>query len=41
MVLTSDKGVAMVIMDRKEYMHKVEGLLAQTGYKTISSNPTN
>ena len=29
MVLTVDKGVAMVVMDRKEYMDKVEGLLAQ------------
>ena len=41
MVLTTDKGVAMVVMDRKEYMDKVEGLLAQLAYKTITSEPTN
>ena len=41
MVLTVDKGVAMVVMDRKEYMDKVEDLLTQLAYKTISSDPTN
>ena len=41
MVLTVDKGVAMVVMDRKEYMDKVKGLLAQPAYKTITSDPTN
>ena len=29
MVLTADKGVALVVMDRKEYQEKVEGLLVQ------------
>ena len=29
MVLTVDKGVAMLVMDRKEFMDKVEGLFAQ------------
>ena len=29
MVLTPDKGVAMMVMDRKEYMEKVEDLLVQ------------
>ena len=41
MVLTVDKGVGVVVMDRKEYMDKVEGLLAQPAYKTISSDLTN
>ena len=41
MVLTSDKGVAMVVMDGKEYVEKVEGLLAQLGYGTIAAHPTN
>ena len=41
MVLTADKGAAMVAMDRKYYMDKVEGLLAQLAYKTINSDPTN
>ena len=29
LVLSGNKGVAMVVMDRKEHMDKVEGLLAQ------------
>ena len=41
MVLTTDNGVAMVVMDRKEYMEKVEGLLAQLAYRTINADPTN
>ena len=41
MVLTADKGVAMVVMNRKEYRDEVEGLLAQPAYKTINSDPTN
>ena len=31
----------MVVMERKEYMDKVEGLYAQLAYKTITSDPTN
>ena len=41
MVLTANKGMAMVVMDRKEFMDKVEGLLVQLAYKTISSDRTN
>ena len=41
MVLTADMGVAMVVMDRNEYMEKVEGLLAQPAYRTIAADPTN
>ena len=41
MVLTADKGVAMVVMDMKEYMEKVKGLLAQPAYRTITADPTN
>ena len=41
MVLTVDKRVAMVVMDRKEYQEKVENLLASTAYKTIPADPTN
>ena len=41
MVLMADKGVAMVVMDRREYQDKVEGLLATTAYRTISTGPTN
>ena len=41
MVLTVDKGVAMVVMGRKEYQEKVENLLASTAYKTIPTDPMN
>ena len=41
MVLTADKGVAMVIMDRKEYMEKMEGLLEQPANRAIDADPTN
>ena len=41
MVLTANKGVAMVVIDRKEYMEKVEGLLVQPAYRTIHADPTN
>ena len=41
MVLTADEGVAMVVMDRKEYIEKVEALLAQLAYRTIDADPTN
>ena len=41
MVLMADKGVAMVVMDRKEYQDKVESLLATSAYRTISKDPTN
>ena len=30
MVLTADKGVALVVMDRKEYIRKVRDLLDAT-----------
>ena len=41
MVLTADKGVAMVVMGRKEYMEKVEGLLVQLAYRTTDADPSN
>ena len=41
MVLMSDKGMAMVVIDRKEYMDKVNGLLTQLAYKTITTDPIN
>ena len=31
----------MAVMDRKKYMDKVEGLLAQPTFKIINSDPTN
>ena len=32
-VLTADKGVAMVIMDRQDYIHKANHLLNQNTYR--------
>ena len=39
-VLTADKGVAMVVMDKEGYIRKAESLLAQMAYRTIDRNPT-
>ena len=41
MVLTADKGVALVVMDRKEYQQKIEGVLATPAYRAITSDLTN
>ena len=41
MVLTADKGVSMVVMDRDEYSRKSEELLEQPNYKIIQTDPTN
>ena len=41
MVLTADKGVALVVMDRKDYQDKIEGLLATPAYRTITMDPVN
>ena len=40
-VLTADKGVAMVIIDRQDYINKANSLLNQNNYRSIPSNPTN
>ena len=40
-ILTADMGVAMVVMDRQEYISKAEELLAQPAYQTIPRDPTN
>ena len=40
-VLTADKGVAMVVMDRQDYINKANHLLNQNTYKTITKDPTN
>ena len=40
-VLTADKGVAMVIMDKQDYISKANSLLSQNTYKTIKWDPTN
>ena len=40
-VLTVDKGVAMVASEKKEYLEKTDALLAQPAYRTIDMDPTN
>ena len=40
-VLTADKGVAMVIMDRQDYINKAKNLLNQNTYRSIPRDPTN
>ena len=40
-VLTADKGVTMVIIDRQDYINKSNNLLNQPTYRTIPQDPTN
>ena len=40
MVLTADKGVCLVVMDREEYIKKAKELLNQGTYKIIPTDPT-
>ena len=41
LVLTADKGVAMVVMDRQDYINKSNNLVAQPVYRPIPRVPTN
>ena len=40
MVLTTDKGVVLVVIDKKDYIKKAEYLLNQPTYKLIPADPT-
>ena len=40
MVLTTDKGVALVVMNTEDYKKKAEELLNQNTYRIITSDPT-
>ena len=40
-ILTADKGVSLVVMNKEEYVKKAEELLNTDTYRTISSDPTN
>ena len=40
-VLTADRGVAMVIMDRQNYINEANSLLNQNTYRSIPRDPTN
>ena len=37
----SRQGVAMVVMDREEYVNKVQELLSQPAYRLLPRDPTN
>ena len=39
-ILTADNGVAMVIMDRQDYINKANTLLNQNTYRSIPRDPT-
>ena len=41
MVLTADKGVALIVIDKEEYKQKADNLLDQPTYKFIERDPTN
>ena len=40
-LLTADKGVAMVVMDKEDYINKGQELLAQPAYRRIPRDPTS
>ena len=40
-VVTMDKGVAMVVMDRDDYHRKADALLQESTYRPIPNDPTN
>ena len=40
-ILTADKGVAMVVLDKEDYISKAQELLSQLAYKEIPRDPTN
>ena len=40
-VVTADKGVAMVVMDRDDYHRKADALLEESTYRPIPNDPTN
>ena len=40
-ILTADKGSTMVVMDREDYITKVEALLSQPAYRFSTQGPYN
>ena len=41
MILTVDKGVSIVVIDKEEYTRKADDLLSQPSYKNIPTDPPN
>ena len=40
-ILTTDKGVSMVVLDKEDYIKKLEDLLKQNTYRELVADPTN
>ena len=40
-ILTVDKGVAMVVLDKEDYINKAKDLLSQSSYKELPRDPTS
>ena len=40
-ILKTDKGVAMVVLDKEDYINKARDLLSQPAYKELPRDPTN
>ena len=40
MILTTDKGVALVVLNTEDYIKKAEDLLNQNTYRVLTSDPT-
>ena len=40
-ILTADKGVAIVVMHKEDYIHQVQELLSHPAYRVIPRDPTN
>ena len=41
MVLTADRGVSLVVLDKEDYTAKSEELLHQSNYKILKTDPTS
>ena len=41
LVLTVDRGVVMVVIDKEDYLQKADYLLVQLAYRTIDRDPTS
>ena len=41
MILTADRGVSMVVLNRDDYNQKAEALLQESAYRSIPNDPTN
>ena len=40
-VLTADKGVAIVVLEKEDYIRKSEDLLKKNTYRKLTADPTN